>query len=712
MSTLEIPTPDEPLLGPTNAPHFIARQLKPSKHGLSEEDLAKAIQEIEIQTQISGASFIKVHVDDPELKITTSGLIAVSHDGLLNELEVEFPEGSGYFWRLCAADGSTEIASANLTLVFEDITVARLRQQWGHKTAAAGTKTRAQFVKALVNEANLKEHLNPPIRFVSPGINRKEPVETSGKEKKEKFKSEPTRTESGAAKRLAEENKSPGVHAGAEFTVKGATPNTEQRKLVEQVMTIAIEQGATPLATEALLEACIAENDPPFTNHAGGSGGSSGLLQLIPSTAAGLGISALDVKACVTAFLKKGFAGNGGAIEYAQKNPSAPAYEVAQAIQGSGAGALTKGAVNYGPWAGEAAEMIHAFGGITPGGSSLHSNESDVGQLSRGTTQNPDEDSWDCITRLAQQVNWSAFTDGKNTLFYMDGPDLMAQRPKLYIDFKNNHIIREDKQGQAINEYGCLMRPLSWTYDNTSFEYRSTHRAKGKVQHKSRIAKPQTPAEVRMSLLCGLTEYRAGDVFVFRHCGPISENGGRWIVADATRETMRYPYTKFILVPPTQPLPEPKAEQTTSTGGGNGTALQAFEASNTLSQMELPYVWGGGHSAGSLANVKKGGSGLDCSGAVCWVLSRAGMYSKGEAEVSGDLAKFGEAGKGKEMTIWAGPNHVYIEFTISGHQPAQLNTNGTQNGPRLYTLSQGGSYNGVDGAGSGGPFVARHFPGT
>ena len=63
-----------------------------------------------------------------------------------------------------------------------------------------------------------------------------------------------------------------------------------------------------------------------------------------------------------------------------------------------------------------------------------------------------------------QEVSWSAFTDGRNTLFYMDGPDLIAQRPILYVDPVNNHIIREDKGGQAQSEFGAIMRPLTARY--------------------------------------------------------------------------------------------------------------------------------------------------------------------------------------------------------------------------------------------------------
>lgn len=685
---------------PSPLVHFVVKQLQPQKHGISELNLATAIQEIEIQTQILGASFLKLHIIDPEWTIIDSGLIAVDEDGLLNELVVEFPEKTGYFWQLAAVEGNTDISAvANLIMTFEDRIVARMRQQWGHLPVPSGTTTRAQFVKRLVEEVNLKEHLKPPIKFVCPGVNRIEPIAEAA----------PAKTKGAKTKAQQEAEKARGVHAGAEFKIKGVAPSAIQRALINEILSTADEHAPSTIVAEALLEAVITENTV--------SSSGAGLLQFEPGTASGLGLTKGNVKEEVTAFLTKSYTGEtltvgkGGAIEWAAKHPNAAAYEIAQAAQGSGAGKESKGSANYGPHQLEAQEILHAYGGVRPGGTtpSPTTEKADIGQLTRGTPTNPDEDSWDCATRLAQDVDWNFFTDGRDTVFFMDGPDLMAQRPVLYIDVKNNHVIKEDKGGQKVEEYGALIRPLSFTYDNTAFEYRATHKVKQRVQRKSRISKPQTPSEVRMLMLCGLTEYHAGDVVVFKNCGPISENGGRWIISDATRECTKYPYTKFILTPPVEPLPEPKATATSGEGAQSGSATAAFNASSTLSSYELPYLWGGGHAANGLLNIAKGGSGLDCSGSSCWVLKQAGMFTANQAEVSGELEKFGEAGPGKEMTVWANAVHVFIEFNVAGHERAQMNTNGPQNGPRLYTISKTATYNpnpSTEG------FTARHWPGT
>jgi cell wall-associated NlpC family hydrolase len=571
---------------------FLAKKISEgsAKGTVSEEELASRISEIELQTQISGASFIKVQIIDPEWTLQTSGFVDVNDEGFLNDVEVEFPEGSGWLWTFCAVEGSTEVGSPNFTMTFEDKIIADLRQYWGPKQVPPKTQTRAQFIRALINEVG--QHGEPKIKFVCPSLNVKQPVE-----KKQENGVVQSKTAAHEQQEEEKQNKTRGVGAGAAITIKGAKPSATQLALINEVMGIANGLNAGPLATEALIEACIAEND--FTNNPGGGGGSSGLLQLIPSTAASLGISQLDVKGCVEAFLQKGFGGNGGAIAYAKAHPGAPAYEVAQAVQASGAGEASKGASNYGVTAAEAKAIIQAAGGVTlgnVGASSAGGGESDVGQLQRGTEDNPDEDSYECITRLAQQVNWFAFTNGQN-FFYEDGKDLARQKPTLYLDIPRNHII-DGHTGKS--EYGALLSPSTYTFDNTSFEYRKTHKLKTKVLRRSKAIKPSTPSEVRLSIVCDIDTYRAGDVVVIQNSGPPN---GRWIVSDVTRNCLKDTFSTLILEPPVEPLPEPKATNsgTVSAGEASGSANAVVAAAKKAlaEKSKYRYVYGGGRGAGA-----------------------------------------------------------------------------------------------------------------
>lgn len=681
---------EEPVLGTTGLPHFLVRQIhtfatKAKRSVPPEEELVTAVAEIEEQTQIAGASFLTAHFADPEGKIATSGLIQMDEDGLLDEIEVEFPEASGSKWVLAAAEGTTEIAASNLSLTFEDKIVAELRKQWGHRTIPPGLTTRAQFVKSLVDQANLKGHLVPPIKFVCPGLSRAEPVaENTGS------------VQTAKEKALAESQGNKGPDTGKltqgqfKFAATLATATGLDSRVVA-AWCLAEESGGPAESREA-------EHLNNWLNIGFFDSGPGQLaFDAAFKTAEGGGKKTAE-------FLKGEWGGATAGIQAILKTVSESPAEQIAAIAGSG-------------WARSGYEggsvLRSLYGEIRPAeapkateGTGAKS-ESDVGQLSRGTPQNPDEDSWECMQRLAQEVDWFVFTDGKNTVYYMDGPDLIRQKPVVKVEFYGNRIERF-RAGKWTPETGALYRPNSWRVDNTSVLYRATHKVKGKLQRKSRISKPQTPAEVRLMMRCEIGEYRAGQVVEFTASGPISENSGKWIIADATRLCMKDPYTTFLLAPPTEPLPEPTGTGETASGP-SGTALAAFNASSTLSQMELPYLWGGGHQANGLANVKKGGPGLDCSGSTCWVLAQAGMFKGSSAEDSGELEKFGEPGEGKEMTVWANANHVFIEFMIPGHGRAQMNTNGPENGPRLYTLEQTMTFNPSPKSEG---YVPRHTPST
>jgi cell wall-associated NlpC family hydrolase len=665
---------------------FVAKQIVTgaSSGAPKEEDLAERISEIELKTQILGASYIVVKVIDPGWKLATSGWLDVE-GGLLQQIEVEFPEGSGWFWRLCAAEGSTELTQPNLNLTFEDRIVAYLRDYWGPKTVPPGTKTRAEFVRDLVAEVG--KHGESKIDFRGSHVTTVQPIETDTEEKTEKLE-----TAADKADATAKANKSSGLTAGSTATVKGQAITASQVAEANTLLGVAHEVDAPGVAVEAAIFAAIAESG---LSASADNGTYWGVL-----SANHAAIPQADTKQMAEAFFKggKGFV---SALTLA-KSSSNP-VEIAEKAEGV-PGSQYESETGYSDFLNEAKAIIAAGGGVSS--TSTAESVSDVGQLTRGTTDNPDEDSWEAIARLAGQVTWYAFTNG-NSLFYIDGPDMAKQRPALHVEVPPNKVTRAN--GKA--EENVIQTPLTFNFDNTTFEFRKSHKVKGKVQRKSKTSKPSTPAEIRMNLVCDVEDFRAGDCFEYRKSGPCN---GRWIVASAIRNCLKDIFTQFVLQPPIEPLPEPQAtekgEETAAAASGvSGSAAAAFNASDTLSQMGLPYLWGGGHGAKGLEGVKAGGPGLDCSGSTCWVLKQAGMFPGSSAEDSTELEKFGEAGKGKEMTVWANEKHAFIEFNIPGHETAQMNTNGPQNGPRLYTLSQTATYNMSPETES---FTPRHFPGS
>jgi cell wall-associated NlpC family hydrolase len=550
---------------------FLATAMVKTAKGTTPEtdQLAAAIDEIELETQIAGASFIKVYVTDPYWVIATSGWLDVNEEGLLDEIEVEFPEKSGWMWVLCALELTLDVTQP-MILTFEDKIIARLRKKWGPKNAPPSTTTRAQFVKALVDEVGVSG-IEPAIRFECPALNVVQPVET---------KTEGELETGGAAEAAtAKGNKSRAVSAGSAITIKGAKPDMEQIQAINVVMGVCNEKDAGPLATLAIVEAAIAEST--FRPTAKSETGAAGVFQLEPATAQGTGLNPSDTQTTAEYWLEHGFGGRGGGIELAQKNPSWSAGKVAFEVERGGSES------GFNSYKAEAEAIIHAYGGITLGKKAT--GESDVKQLKRGSGSNPDEDSWECITRLAQQVDWFAFSNG-NTLFYMDGPSLRDQAVTLFLNAPENLVYR-DVGGHKIEEDG-LIATLTANWDNTAFEYRATHKVKGRTQRKSKISKPSTPSEIKMTMVCAPGAYRAGDVFEFVDSGPLNM---RWIVTDATRNCLKDTFTTFTLEPPVAPLPEPEASEKTSTAqesGAEGSANSAVEAAKkALAEQKAKHIY-------------------------------------------------------------------------------------------------------------------------
>jgi cell wall-associated NlpC family hydrolase len=98
---------------------------------------------------------------------------------------------------------------------------------------------------------------------------------------------------------------------------------------------------------------------------------------------------------------------------------------------------------------------------------------------------------------------------------------------------------------------------------------------------------------------------------------------------------------------------------TKATALANGVALPPleapaevraiFEAGNTIARS--PYKWGGGHG-------KWQDNGYDCSGSVSYALAAAGLLNAPLA--SGPLMGWGKPGKGKWITIYSNPGHVFM----------------------------------------------------
>jgi hypothetical protein len=102
--------------------------------------------------------------------------------------------------------------------------------------------------------------------------------------------------------------------------------------------------------------------------------------------------------------------------------------------------------------------------------------------------------------------------------------------------------------------------------------------------------------------------------------------------------------------------------------------MQAISAGNQI--VGKPYKYGGGHASFN-------DTGYDCSATVSYALHGAGLIDS--VGTSSSLRKFGRAGEGKYITVYAKSGHTFI--VIAG---LRLDTgyNGENEGPKWSTRSR------------------------
>jgi hypothetical protein len=86
-----------------------------------------------------------------------------------------------------------------------------------------------------------------------------------------------------------------------------------------------------------------------------------------------------------------------------------------------------------------------------------------------------------------------------------------------------------------------------------------------------------------------------------------------------------------------------------------------------------PYVWGGGHA-------RWWDRGYDCSGSVSFAL-HGGKFLESPLP-SGPMAKWGEEGEGRWITVWTNAGHAYAE--IAGFRWDTSGDGGGETGPRWH----------------------------
>ncbi len=104
-----------------------------------------------------------------------------------------------------------------------------------------------------------------------------------------------------------------------------------------------------------------------------------------------------------------------------------------------------------------------------------------------------------------------------------------------------------------------------------------------------------------------------------------------------------------------------------SSSGGSGVVSRVIAAGDEIATR--PYVWGGGH--GSFVS-----EGYDCSGSVSYALHGGGLLSSPEDSTA--LESYGEPGPGREITIYANSEHVFMVVAGKRFDTVALSETGTR----------------------------------
>lgn len=549
---------------------------------------------------IDGASTITIEVHDPQRRLLRNSLLA----------EKWHIELDGLRFRFVALAKSAD----TLTLTFEDSWVALLKEARGPKKALRKKMTRAEFIKHLVAEAA------PNLGFYCPQLHRKQPIEHKKQAKK--------------AKEEAKKNRGKGIGDVKHLTVKGQEPSPQQKELGSMALEIADSHNAPFVVQVALIAALIVES---VMGEA-----SDNVLEAIGAGGAEKADAATEIKNFLTG---SGGYGGGGALGYHKSHPKATYYEIAQAVQRSGAGAASNGLSNYGQFGEEARAWAEEFNG---GG----------GELGEVTVTEPyyfevkkKESYWAAIKRLAKEVNWRAFIVD-DTFYFMPEPELFRGMVRLAID--------DDTPG----------------IEEVDFEY-DLMQADVEVSVSAYIAQWKPPPGSVVTLAgYGPASIGFGDAPGGHKIGlsgnakaATGEGRGRYLVSSIEVPLIGDPAQRLgaiTLRAPTKPLPEPAPEKTTtSRTGADGNApsslADAIAECDRIDALKYPYS-----SPGARGTPPPENGPYDCSG----VTSRIAYVASGEPAstlASAELAQSFQAGPGEFLTIFAkgpdGPSgHAFLKI--------------------------------------------------
>lgn len=412
-----------------------------------------------------------------------------------------------------------------------------------------------------------------------------------------------------------------GLRKTRQLTVKGAQADDEQRRNMETVIAAAKDsKGASERSILAAICTVIVESQ--VRNKRSGEGTSTGIFQVTSQTAASTNVDPMNIEVCTKYFMEKGFSGHGGAVEIARKNPSMQSGEIAAIVQAPAAQYRDR----YQLWLDEAKKWLNAAeGGRIQGGGGTYRK---AYQYKRESGEN----SWDCMQRLAKEVEWRCFPVGR-VLYYMSEAELYKRRVAYTLTPDDASVI-------------------NFTYDIDWREKVPTNEGIITVNLERWGAPP-------------------GYVINLNGWGPPD---GRWLIISVRRDWFS-PIAEVTIRQPVVPFPEPAPDPGTKTPTGGeptepgegGSGIELYRECRHISEGGSGYsqtLNSNGQHGIPLASMHSTSSNyLDCSSSTSLALYRADFWDgQGLARVSGQFNTWGRPGRGKVFTVCYNRGHVYIRF--------------------------------------------------
>lgn len=453
----------------------------------------EAVLAAEINRTIEGASTVKFTVADHDNIISRSGRLA-------SEVDIKI---DGLWFRLVKVQKRDWV----LTLTFESREVSILRTYDKKRLAGWGKMSRVRFAQILVNEVREMR-----IPFVSPDPKKLKRERTKQERAKERHQGFGFHHEPGQR---------PDDPGSTGLTIKGEAATNEQLHNIEKVLDV----GASKLVKRKLLvvSVMVVIQESTAYNLLGGDRDSVGMFQ----QRASMGWPATrDITKDAEAFFNS-------AIKYDIAHPKAEYWQVAQGVQRS---AFPKA---YQQWKNEAEALVTAYG--IAGGDISHSSdvasanlmgdwETEAGiddfQFMRGRPKTlpggkkgwQNENSWDCLQRLAEEVQWRCF-EVSGSIYFVPEPWLFMSAPRARIS------------------------GLSGGVDKINFDY-DVGKKNATVTVKARLSRWEAPPGTTIEI------FNEGNI------------NGRWLVTEISRSLFDSS-TTVTLKKPRPRLPEPKKEDLT-----------------------------------------------------------------------------------------------------------------------------------------------------